>query len=80
MLTDGSVGQMMEPAELPPMQPGETQNSPIGPCLAPMAVRGASLTSIYLDPPAEEVTNLRLLRRWQEIESQRDPFQGILPG
>jgi 2-oxoglutarate ferredoxin oxidoreductase subunit alpha len=26
------------------------------------------LSSIYLDPPAEEVTNLRLLRRWQEIQ------------
>lgn len=67
VLTDGSLGQMMEPAELPPMQPLKTK-------FPDWAVSGAEgrdrrfLSSIYLDPPAEEVTNLRLLRRWQEIE------------
>jgi 2-oxoglutarate ferredoxin oxidoreductase subunit alpha len=67
VLTDGSLGQMMEPAELPPMQPLKTK-------FPDWAVSGADgrerrfLSSIYLDPPAEEVTNLRLLRRWQEIE------------
>ncbi len=29
----------------------------------------AYLTSIYLDPPAEEITNLRLLNRWKEVEA-----------
>ncbi len=27
------------------------------------------LSSIYLDPPAEEVANLRMMRRWQEVEA-----------
>ena len=25
-------------------------------------------TSIYIDPPKEEATNLRMLRRWQSVE------------
>lgn len=69
ILTEGSLGQMMEPAELPPMQPLKTT-------FPDWAVSGAEgrerryLSSIYLDPPAEEVTNLRLLRRWQEIQAK----------
>jgi 2-oxoglutarate/2-oxoacid ferredoxin oxidoreductase subunit alpha len=67
VLTDGSLGQMMEPAELPAMRP-VVRKTP------EWAVYGAEgrprrfLSSIYLDPHAEEVTNLRLLRRWQQIE------------
>jgi 2-oxoglutarate ferredoxin oxidoreductase subunit alpha len=67
VLTDGSLGQMMEPAELPALQPVVHK-------VPEWAVSGAQgrerriLSSIYLDPPAEEVTNLRLLRRWQEIQ------------
>ena len=68
VLTDGSIGQMMEPAELPRMQPLHTT-------VPEWAVSGAIdrprriLTSIYLDPPAEEETNLRLLRRWQVVQA-----------
>lgn len=67
LLIDGSLAQMMEPVELPPMQPVKTQ-------YPEWAVRGAQgrprnmLTSIYLDPPEEEETNLRLLRTWLEVE------------
>jgi 2-oxoglutarate ferredoxin oxidoreductase subunit alpha len=67
VIVDGNMGQMMEPAELPPMREI--------PDTAPeWAVRGAKgrdpniLTSIYIDPVDEEVTNLRLLKRWKEIE------------
>ena len=67
VIVDGNMGQMMEPAELPPMQEL--------PDTAPdWAVRGAKgrepnvLSSIYIDPKDEEVTNLRLLKRWKEIE------------
>ncbi len=69
VLTDGSIGQMMEPAELPPMQALHT-------AISEWAVSGAQgrprriLTSIYLDPPQEEETNLRILRRWQEIQAR----------
>ena len=68
VLSDGSIGQMMEPCELPPMQPLKTT-------FPDWAVSGAEgrdrrfLSSINLDPAAQEVTNIRLMRRWQEIEA-----------
>jgi 2-oxoglutarate ferredoxin oxidoreductase subunit alpha len=68
VLLDGSLGQMMEPAELPEMQPYPR------PFNQPWAVNGAIgrerrfLTSIYLEPLEEEQTNLRLLKRWEEIK------------
>jgi len=74
MLTDGSIGQMMEPAEMPPML--EVQKD-----VPDWAVRGGSgdnrrvLTSIYLNPEAMEVTNLRLMNRWQEIEKNEVRFK-----
>ncbi len=67
VVVDGNMGQMMEPAELPPMR--ELPSEP-----PEWAVSGAKgrdpqmLTSIYIDPVNEEVTNLRLLKRWMEIE------------
>ena len=67
VIVDGNMGQMMEPAELPPMRE-------IPETAPEWAVRGAKgrepniLTSIYIDPVDEEVTNLRLLKRWKEIE------------
>ena len=68
VLSDGSIGQMMEPCELPPMQPLKTS-------FPDWAVTGSEgrerrfLSSINLDPAAQEVTNFRLLRRWQEVEA-----------
>jgi 2-oxoglutarate ferredoxin oxidoreductase subunit alpha len=68
ILADGSLGQMMEPAELPPMQP-------IRKIKPEWAVSGAVgrerriLTSIYLNPEEEEIVNYRLLKRWHEIET-----------
>ncbi|MBT3339060.1 MAG: 3-methyl-2-oxobutanoate dehydrogenase subunit VorB [Anaerolineae bacterium] len=67
IVVDGNLGQMMEPAELPPMR--ELRKVP-----PEWAVSGAKdrdpniLTSIYIDPPDEEVTNIRLLKRWLEVE------------
>jgi 2-oxoglutarate/2-oxoacid ferredoxin oxidoreductase subunit alpha len=66
VLSDGSIGQMMEAAELPPMMPLKKE-------FPEWAVDGAIgrerryLTSIYMDAPAEEVTNMRLLNRWAKI-------------
>jgi 2-oxoglutarate ferredoxin oxidoreductase subunit alpha len=68
VLIDGSIGQMMEPAELPPMRSTK-------PKLPDWAVRGAKgrerriLSSIYLNTEEEERVNYRLLLRWQEIEA-----------
>jgi 2-oxoglutarate ferredoxin oxidoreductase subunit alpha len=74
VLSDGSIGQMMEPAELPPMQPLKTE-------FPDWAVSGAKgrerrfLTSINLDPAAQEVADLRLMRRWQIIEKNEVRFK-----
>ena len=74
VLADGNVGQMMEPAELPPMQP-------VGRSSPDWAVGGAMgrdrriLSSIYLRPEHEEVTNLRLLERWQAMQDHEVRFK-----
>lgn len=66
VLLDGSIGQMMEPAEMPPFQPMRK-------VFPDWAVTGAEgrerriLSSIYLDPPQEEKANYRMLKRWQEV-------------
>jgi 2-oxoglutarate/2-oxoacid ferredoxin oxidoreductase subunit alpha len=68
VLADGNMGQMMEPAELPEMQPIRTERPE-------WSVNGAIgrerriLSSIYLKPEEEEVTNIRLLKRLQAIEA-----------
>jgi 2-oxoglutarate/2-oxoacid ferredoxin oxidoreductase subunit alpha len=67
VLLDGSIGQMMEPVELPAMREVKRKQYP-------WATTGAidrprhTLTSIYLEASDEEKTNLRLLKRWQEIQ------------
>jgi 2-oxoglutarate ferredoxin oxidoreductase subunit alpha len=69
LLLDGSIGQMMEPVELPPMREVKRREFP-------WATTGASgrqrhvLTSIYLEPNDEEQTNIRLLKRWQEVQEK----------
>ena len=74
VIVDGNMGQMMEPAELPPMR--EIPEEP-----PEWAVTGAKgrdpniLTSIYIDPEDEEITNLRLLKRWKEIERNEVRYQ-----
>lgn len=74
VLIDGSIGQMMEPVELPPMMPIKTG-------IPDWAVSGAAgrerrfLSSIYLDPPQEEVANFRMMRRWQDVEAAEIRFK-----
>ncbi len=68
MILDGSVGQMMEPAEMPAMQEIRRKDFE-------WATNGAMnrerriLSSIYINPPDEEITNLRLLSRWKEVQN-----------
>lgn len=67
ILIDGTIGQMMEPAELPPMQPLKTE-------VPEWAVSGCEgrerrvLTSIFMNTETEEQLNLRLMRRWEEVK------------
>lgn len=68
VMADGNIGQMMEPAELPPMRPIKSE-------YPDWAVRGAIgrerriLSSIYIDPKDEEVTNYRLMQVWNQIQA-----------
>jgi 2-oxoglutarate/2-oxoacid ferredoxin oxidoreductase subunit alpha len=67
VLADGSIGQMMEPAELPPMRPVKTERPD-------WAVTGAEgrehrfLSSIYIKPEEEEVANFRMLETWNRVK------------
>jgi 2-oxoglutarate/2-oxoacid ferredoxin oxidoreductase subunit alpha len=68
VLTDGNIGQMMEPAELPPMQPVRRRS----PAWAVTGAEGRDrriLSSIYLNVEEEEAVNFRLLNRWNQIEA-----------
>jgi 2-oxoglutarate ferredoxin oxidoreductase subunit alpha len=68
VLVDGSIGQMMEPANLPPMK-DVRKIWPTWSASSTQGKRGRNvLTSIYLDPKQEEITNLRLMKTWQQIE------------
>jgi 2-oxoglutarate/2-oxoacid ferredoxin oxidoreductase subunit alpha len=63
VMADGSIGQMMEPAELPPMRPIKTER----PDWAVTGCEGREqriLTSIYIKPEEEEVANFRMLKNW----------------
>ncbi len=67
VVVDGNIGQMMEPAELPPMR----EIPKVQPAWAVSGAKGRDpniLTSIYIDPVEEEVTNIRLVKRWIAIE------------
>jgi 2-oxoglutarate ferredoxin oxidoreductase subunit alpha len=68
IMADGSIGQMMEPAELPEMQPLRKDRPEWVVDGLPGRDR-RNLTSIYLEPEDEEQTNLRLLQRKYEIQS-----------
>ncbi len=66
VLADGSIGQMMEPAELPPMRPLRTAT----PDWATDGCQGREqriLTSILIDPTLEEIYNHKILDTWYRI-------------
>jgi len=68
LILDGSIGQMMEPAEMPEMKPIVRKDFE-------WATNGAVgrerriLSSIYINPPLEEIANFRLGKRWQEVQA-----------
>ena len=77
LLLDGSIGQMMEPVELPAMCAVKRREYP-------WATTGAQgrqrhiLSSIYLEPYDEEKTNIRLLKRWQEVQEHELRYKEYL--
>jgi 2-oxoglutarate ferredoxin oxidoreductase subunit alpha len=67
VMADGSIGQMMEPAELPEMHPLRTSTPDwaVDGCLdRPQRI----LTSILIDPTLEEVYNHKILDTWYRIQ------------
>jgi 2-oxoglutarate ferredoxin oxidoreductase subunit alpha len=74
ILADGSVGQMMEPAELPEMRPVIRKDWD-------WAVTGKGkrerrvLSSIYINPLEEEVANYRMQQTWQTIQKNEVRFK-----
>lgn len=75
LLIDGSLGQMMEPAELPEMRPLRTH-------YADWSTRGCEgrepriHTSIYINPLDQEITDLRLYGRYREVMANEVRFKG----
>ncbi len=78
VILDGSIGQMMEPAQMPEMRPVQRENWNWATDGRMGKRERRILTSIYLDPVQEEKMNLRLLKRWQTHPARRSPLQGIL--
>ena len=79
ILADGSIGQMMEPAELPPMQ--EVRKREDRPDWSLTGAEGRDprvITSIYIDPAEEEVFNLKLVEKQKEIEANEVRFRSML--
>jgi len=67
VMADGSIGQMMEPAELPEMRPLRTTTPDwaVDGCLErPQRI----LTSILIDPTLEEIYNHKILDTWYRIK------------
>jgi 2-oxoglutarate ferredoxin oxidoreductase subunit alpha len=68
VVADGAIGQMMEPAELPPMRP--VQHPEERPSWALTGANGRepnTITSLYLGAENLEQTNLRLQAKLKEI-------------
>ena len=77
VLLDGNIGQMMEPAELPPMRPLAAQ--------APAwALRGANgrkpnvITSIYIQPEELEAFNQKLQAKIERIRAEEVRYKEYL--
>lgn len=74
VMADGSIGQMMEPAELPEMRPLRTTTPD-------WAVDGCLnreqriLTSILIDPTLEEIYNHKILDTWYRIQANEVRFK-----
>jgi 2-oxoglutarate ferredoxin oxidoreductase subunit alpha len=70
ILADGGLGQMMEPAEMPPMRPVRPVDQRASWALTGAKDRSPNLiTSIYIDPAVEEKFNFRLVAKMREIEA-----------
>ena len=75
LLLDGSLGQMMEPVELPEFQPLRT-TPPAWAVGSPDSKGRVIMTSINIDPPKQEQFNVKMMTRWQEVEKNEVRYKG----
>ena len=75
LLLDGSLGQMMEPVELPDFQPLRT-TPPAWAIGSPDSKERVVMTSINIDPPKQEQFNVKIMTRWQEVEKNEVRYKG----
>ena len=79
VLTDGNLGQMMEPAELPPMRPVRPMDERPGWALTGADRRQPNIiTSIYIDPNIEEAFNRKLMAKQAVIEANEIRFREFM--
>ena len=79
ILADGSLGQIMEPAELPPLRPVRKVKDRPSWALTGAKGRGPNvISSIYIDPVEEEKYNLTLMAKQREIEANEVRFRELL--
>ncbi len=79
ILADGSLGQIMEPAELPPMQPLRKREERPDWALVGAKDRAPNIiSSIYINPVEEEKLNLKLMAKKAEIEANEVRFREFM--
>lgn len=78
ILADGSLGQMMEPAELPEMLPlRSVEERPDWALVGAKNRTPNIITSIYLDPKEEERFNLKLVEKYKQIEMNEVQYREL---
>lgn len=78
VLADGSLGQMMEPAELPEMLPVRPVNErPEWSLVGSKGREPKIITSIYMDPVVEEELNQKLQEKYRQIEEEEVRYRDL---
>lgn len=78
ILADGSLGQMMEPAELPEMRPVRPiEERPDWALVGAKDREPNIITSIYMDPLVEEEFNQKLLNKYKMIEQDEIRYREL---
>jgi len=75
LLMDGFLGQMMEPVELPEFRPVNL-SAPSWAVGSENKDKKVVLTSINISPPVQEIFNVKMMTRWQEIEKTEVRYKG----
>ena len=75
ILADGFIGQMMEVVELPEAKPASLRPHRPGRCAATPRPGGNLISSIFLEPADLEQHNLKLDRKYQQIEANEVRYE-----